>query len=340
MNFIEDHTAYIARLDESLSKISDIQLAKKRLTYTRWKVAENLDKLLFEFETNVKKNDAKVFWCPDIESSIQNLNTHLKTFSKIKFFNHNSVKNFANELNLNLPEPSSSPEVVVIGAKFIMANSGNFYSAFTSLNDYEQVINAKKIIVIASIDSVLAMQSELFIAKQLYAIFETGNLHYESEILARPGRVRGISAEIVLLLTDLNKNKLLEIPAHRPLFSLSNFELPPVCPMQRLNYDPENWKIQNTLSYVLYAFTHGIKEYRSHINAIYGLHILNQYIPYDIDLYEQIIDSRSLLHEEDKISFISKLADSDKSSIVLNSKKFQDNGKFKKYAEHNFFGAF
>lgn len=338
MSFKEDHISYIERLQLSLSKISDLELAKKRLTYTRWKVAENLDKLLFEFETNVKKNDANILWCPDASSAIENLNKNLKSFNKVSFCMHNAVKHFIKATDIKLPAASDDPEVVIIGAKFIMANTGNFYSCFNSFEEYEKAINAKKIIVVAGIDSVIALQSELYMAKQLYAIFETGNLHYQAEILARPGRARGINAEIVLLLTDLGKNKVLELPTHRPLFSLLNFDLPPVCPLQNLRYDPENFQVPDTLTNILQAFINGVQDNKQTIEGNYGLKLLNQYLPYDIDLYEQILDARSLLHVDEKLSVFSKFIDTDKSSVALNSKKFNDKEKFAKYAERNFFG--
>jgi len=267
MDFLTDHQAYITRLKSSLSKISDLDLALKRLTYIRWKVAENLDKLLFEFETNVKKTDSGILWCPDAKSSLENLNKHIRSFEKVKFFNHTAVKQFVNEVDIAVPEAKDQADVVVIGAKFIMANTGNFYTALNDFSEYETIINAKKIIVIAGIDSVLASQVELPLAKQLYATFETGNLSYQAEFISRPGRPRGLNCEIVLLLTDNNKSKLLEIPTHRHLFSLLNFELPPVCPMQQLSYEPGNWKKLDTLSYVFLGFIHGIQDFHQKFNG-------------------------------------------------------------------------
>jgi len=85
MDFISANKAYTERLSVSLSKVTDMELAKKRLTYSRWKVAENLDKLLFEFETNVKKNDASIHWCPDVKTSIDQLNKQLKNLAKWHF---------------------------------------------------------------------------------------------------------------------------------------------------------------------------------------------------------------------------------------------------------------
>ena len=339
MDFISANKAYTERLSESLAKVTDMELAKKRLTYSRWKVAENLDKLLFEFETNVKKNDANVNWCPDVKTSIEQLNKQLKNFNKVAFLNHNAVNYLINAADIKVPEPVSDPEVVVIGAKFIIANTGNYYATFNNIEDYEKVIRARKIIVVAGIDSVLSLQSELYTAKQLYAIYETGDLHYKAEILGRPGRIRGLNAEASLLLVDINKSKLLDIPEHRPLFSLLNFDLPPVCPMQQFSYHPEDPKQADTLQYLFYAFLNGIKDFQSHINGNYGLQLINQYIPYDINLYKQILGARALLHaDEKKKPAILNIFNKDLSSLVMQPKKFAEPERFKKFAEQNFFG--
>lgn len=340
MSFLDNNKEYILRLNESLSKINDINLIKKRLTYIRWKVAENLDKLLFEFETNVKKTDANVLWCPDVTSTIDNLNKQLKSYTKINFFKHNAVKHLVRELDMKVPDYTDNPEVVVIGAKFILANTGNFYSVFNNFQEYEQMLTAKKIIVIAGIDSILALQSELYLAKQLYSIFETGNLHYQSEILSRPGRIRGLGADITILLTDLNKNKLLELPQHRPLFSLLNFDLPAVCPQDSLKAPDDSWFELNTFERFLNAFMDGLVKNTNSVNGNYGFNLLNQYLPYDIDLNDHVLNARSILHETDKVSIFNKIIDTDKSALALNAKKFSDKEKFHKYAERNFFGHF
>lgn len=338
MDFKDAHKAYVDNLEASLSKVLDMDLAKKRLTYSRWKVSENLDKLLFEFETNVKKNDTGILWCPDSKSSLEQLNKHLKNFNRVEFFKHSAVKYFVNAIDIKIPEPIENPELVVIGAKFIIANTGNFYAVLNSEEEYEKTIKARKVIVIAGIDSVLSLQSELYNAKQLYSIFETGKLNYPAEILGRPGRIRGLNSEVVLLLTDLNKSRLLDIPEHRPLFSLLNFDLPPVCPIQQFNFDPTDWKYSDTIQGSCSAFINGLKENQNQLTDNYGLRHLNRYLPYDLDLYEQILDARALLHAEDKKPGILSIFDKNKSAIVFNSKKFKDKDRFRKYAEHNFFG--
>ncbi|MCC6817698.1 MAG: hypothetical protein IT245_02245 [Bacteroidia bacterium] len=338
--FKEENEAYRARLNESLSKVNDLSVAKKRLTYSRWKVSENLDKLLFEFETNVKKNDAQVNWCPDVKSGLEQLNKQLKNFNRVEFFQHNSVKHFVNALDIKIPETSKDPEALVIGAKFIMANTGNFFVALESEEQYEKILKARKVVVIAGIDSVISQQTELYTARQMYSIFETGNLHYPVEFMARPGRVRGMNLEISILLVDINKSRLLDLPYHRPLFSLLNFDLPPVCPMEQFNYSESDWKYQDTLTIFLSAFMNGVKSNSDKINGNYGLRILNDFIPYDLDMYDQVMESRALLHSDDKKTGLLSFLDQDKSAIAMNPKKFKDAEKFKKYSEHNFFGRF
>lgn len=338
MDFYEQHHLYISQLRSTLAKINDIDLAKKRLTYLRWKVAENLDKLLFEFETNVKKTDANILWAPDATKAIEYMNKHLQPFSNVRFLQHNSVKKLVNTGKIQVPTIPERADAIVVGAKFTLANTGNFFCALHSTEEYDAMLQAKKIIVIAGIDSILASQADLLLAKQLYAVYETGLLTYPAEILSRPGKPRGINAEIVLILIDDGRSKIIEQPVHRPLFSLLNFDLPAVCPMQELNYEPDNWQKVDSLTYFLYPFITDINAYAFHFKTNYGFKQLNQYMPYDIDLSDHVMEARAAVHKVDKMNPLGALLDTDKSGVILNQKKFRDKTKFEKYAEHHFFG--
>lgn len=339
MNFIEKHQLYKKKLSATLNKIEDINLAKKRLSYLRWKVSENLDKLLFEFETNVKKTDANVLFAPTIETAIEHLNKHLKPFSKVNFLEHNAIKKMVANGNIVVPENSEKPDVVIVGAKFLMANTGNIFIALNNVQEYQQIINAKKTIIIAGIDSILASQIDLPLAKQLYSTYEIGELIYPAEILTRPGKPRGLQTEIVLILIDNGRSKLLTNPFHRPLFNLLNFDLAPVCPMHQISEEIPYWKNIDSLSYFLNPFTTGLDAIKQPIFGNYGFEILNQYLPYDIDLSEHVTEARSFSNQnEKKKTVFNSFLDTDKSSIALNAKNFRDKEKFKKYAMHNFFG--
>jgi L-lactate utilization protein LutB len=222
MDFYIQNKIYTDHLNETLSRIQDIELARQRLTYLRWKVTENLDKLLFEFETNVKKTDANILWAPDHTIAIEYLNKHLQPFNNVRFLKHNAVKKLVNNGGIKVPETPVKTDAIVVGAKFLMANTGNFFCALNSLEEYDAMLEAKKIIVIAGVDSFLASQTDLPIAKQLYSIYETGQLNYAAELMGRPGKPRGMNTEIVLILIDDGRSKLIENPVHRPL-----------CPMQQ-----------------------------------------------------------------------------------------------------------
>ncbi|MES2618699.1 MAG: hypothetical protein V4613_12525 [Bacteroidota bacterium] len=339
MDFNLKHQAYISELNQTLSKIDDIDLAKKRLTYLRWKVAENLDKLLFEFETNIRKTDGTLVWAPAIEQAIEQLSKHLAPYNNVRFIQHQAVKRLVSGGSVKVPEIPTHADAVVIGAKFLLANTGNFFSAFHSLEEYESLLQAKKIIVIGGIDSFLASQNDLPIAKQLYSIFETGKISYEAEILSRPGKARGMTAEIVLILIDDKRSQLLENPVHRPLFSLLNFELPPVCPLEQIRTtDRDDWQSVNSLDYFLYPFTHQFQNFTRHFLNNYGLKLLNNYIPYDMDLSDHVMEARVSAIGPEKKNPLMSIIDSDRSSVVLNSKKFKDKQQFEKYAALHFFG--
>lgn len=339
MNFNEQNKAYIDTLNRTLAKIDDIPLAKKRLTYLRWKVAENLDKLLFEFETNIKKTDAGILWAPDIDQAITHLNKHLAPYNNVRFLNHQAVRKLANNGKIKIPDNPATTDAVVIGAKFMTANTGNVFTALHSLEDYEALLQARKIIIIGGIDSFLASQNDLPLAKQLYSIYETGKPGYTAELLCKPGKPRGMNAEVVLILVDDRRSLLLENPVHRPLFSLLNFELPPVCPLEQNRTDDRNeWSAINSLDYFLYPFLYGIQEYSNHFFNNYGLKLLNNYIPYDIDLSDHVMEARFSAGAGERKNPLMGLMDSDRSAVVLNPKKFKDRQQFEKYARHHFFG--
>lgn len=340
MDFYTRNKIYTTALNETLSKIQDIELAKKRLTYLRWKATENLDKLLFEFETNVKKVDANILWAPNSEIAIEHLNKHLQAANNVRFMKHNAVQKLVSNGQIKIPATVSDKptDAIVIGAKFLIANTGNFFCALNSTDEYDALLEAKKIIVIGGIDSFLSSQTDLPLAKQLYAIYETGKLSYPAEILSRPGKPRGLNAEIVLILIDDGRSKLIENPINRPLYSLLNFDLPPVCPMQQLSVQENEWTQTDSLNYFLYPFVSDLNTFGFHFRNNYGYRLINQYVPYMIDMSDHVMEARTATQKLDKMIPLTGLLDLDKSGTVLNPKRFKDKQRFEKYAEHHFFG--
>jgi L-lactate dehydrogenase complex protein LldF len=60
---------YDAAVDNGLSRIINLENAKRKGHVIKWKVMENLDKILPEFEANFQKRGGKVIWANDAEEA-------------------------------------------------------------------------------------------------------------------------------------------------------------------------------------------------------------------------------------------------------------------------------
>src|SRR5476651_411719 len=60
---------YDAAVTRGLSKIINLENAKRKGHVIKWKVMENLDKFLIEFENNFQKRGGKVIWANDAEEA-------------------------------------------------------------------------------------------------------------------------------------------------------------------------------------------------------------------------------------------------------------------------------
>ncbi|TAE89684.1 MAG: lactate utilization protein, partial [Bacteroidetes bacterium] len=71
----------VHRYEEAFSKakqqFSQLELARSRAAYIKWKATENLDKYLIEFESNVIRKGGKVLWADDDKSALQEIDTIL-----------------------------------------------------------------------------------------------------------------------------------------------------------------------------------------------------------------------------------------------------------------------
>ncbi|WP_374166396.1 LutB/LldF family L-lactate oxidation iron-sulfur protein [Arcticibacter sp. MXS-1] len=60
---------YHTAVERGLSKLANLEASKKKAHVIKWKVMENLDKLLPEFEANFQKRGGKVIWANDAEEA-------------------------------------------------------------------------------------------------------------------------------------------------------------------------------------------------------------------------------------------------------------------------------
>src|SRR5476651_1448678 len=60
---------YDVAVEKGLSKLANLENAKRKAHVIKWKVIENLDKFLPEFEANFQKRGGKVIWANDAEEA-------------------------------------------------------------------------------------------------------------------------------------------------------------------------------------------------------------------------------------------------------------------------------
>jgi L-lactate dehydrogenase complex protein LldF len=60
---------YHVSVERGLSKLANLENSKRKAHTIKWRVMENLDKLLPEFESNFQKKGGKVIWANDIEEA-------------------------------------------------------------------------------------------------------------------------------------------------------------------------------------------------------------------------------------------------------------------------------
>lgn len=61
---------YTAASQKSLQQFSKLDLARERAAYVKWKVIENLDKYLIEFEANLLRRGGKIIWAHDAAAAL------------------------------------------------------------------------------------------------------------------------------------------------------------------------------------------------------------------------------------------------------------------------------
>jgi L-lactate dehydrogenase complex protein LldF len=60
---------YNVAVERGLSKFENLEASKKKAHVVKWRVMENLDKFLPEFESNFQKRGGKVIWANDVEEA-------------------------------------------------------------------------------------------------------------------------------------------------------------------------------------------------------------------------------------------------------------------------------
>lgn len=60
---------FLQGFDDAITQFSNLEMAKRRAAFARWKALENLDKYLIEFEANFIKAGGKIVWAQDADEA-------------------------------------------------------------------------------------------------------------------------------------------------------------------------------------------------------------------------------------------------------------------------------
>ena len=69
---------YVQQHKKSLEQFVSLELAKNRAAYAKWRVTENLDKYLIEFEASITRKGGKVIWAHDGTTALNEIEQQLK----------------------------------------------------------------------------------------------------------------------------------------------------------------------------------------------------------------------------------------------------------------------
>ncbi len=69
---------YAQQHNKSLEQFGSLELAKNRAAYAKWRVTENLDKYLIDFEASITRKGGKVIWAHDDVTALNEIEQQLK----------------------------------------------------------------------------------------------------------------------------------------------------------------------------------------------------------------------------------------------------------------------
>src|SRR5574343_784070 len=71
-------TKYTTALAAGKAQFANLELARDRAAYIKWKVNENLDKYLIDFESNLMRKGGKVVWADTAETALNEVDAIMK----------------------------------------------------------------------------------------------------------------------------------------------------------------------------------------------------------------------------------------------------------------------
>ncbi|MCU0421486.1 MAG: LUD domain-containing protein [Bacteroidia bacterium] len=90
---------YMVSHQTAKKQFQNLNLARERAAYAKWKVTENLDKYLIEFESAIIRKGGKVLWADDAQIALQEIEGLVKKYNAQKIVKGKSM--LSDEIGLN-----------------------------------------------------------------------------------------------------------------------------------------------------------------------------------------------------------------------------------------------
>lgn len=331
-----DFDSFVTKLQSQEAAFQNLKLAKKRLAYYKWKNTEELEKNILEFESNIKRTGGNVLWGNDKADSWNALRGIVESNARVAFVPGKIATEIELSFKHNIPSLSRFvydqaglfPDILFVQAKFLVSSTGHVFFATADRSEFEAVANAKKIVFLAGIDSFVSNDAELNLSKRLFSLYEIAEDTYPFQAIFKVGKPDArYSQQINVLIVDHDRSNLLTLDKQRAMFGLLNFELPKVVqnifwPLESKN--TEDALAKNLLNPFLMDWSKNIKVFMASSN----LNKLNDFIPFDLNFYEVLIDTKSLFQSGVSNNLFSRLFKKEEASILFNPKKFYNKTKF------------
>jgi L-lactate dehydrogenase complex protein LldF len=124
---------YNSAVQAGTSQFSDHELARKRASYLKTQVIENLDKYLIEFESNFTKNGGKVIWATDAKEAQQEI---------IKIFNKKNARSTVKAKSMTTEEIHLNDFLEANGVETIETDLGEYIVQLAGQKPYHIVTPA------------------------------------------------------------------------------------------------------------------------------------------------------------------------------------------------------
>ncbi|MCO6494537.1 MAG: hypothetical protein J5I91_02515 [Bacteroidetes bacterium] len=325
------------KLRYALSYFEKLELAKKRLSFYRWKTTEGLEKNILEFENAVKRTGGNILWGNEVEDSINAIKSIVEINPKSAYVPSKIASEIAIDTELNIPAlekyqkntKGGFPDLIIAQAKFLVSNSGHICYCTNNRNAFDSLINAKTILFVAGIESLVHNGVELELAKNLYSTYELGEFGYPLELTLKPGKPDNrIVQQVYLLLVDHKRSNLLGNKLNRRFLPLLNFDLPRE--VAQLFWKQ---KVSNAVEYPFQDFIIDPMRSDSSFNKKFlfsnnGYNRLSEFLPIQLDIHDYFIQSRLAHSGIKKSNLLRKIINKDYVKPFLQPKTKMTTKKF------------